>query len=68
MYQNNYEELKKVVEEKAVIIPVARHRKADGTMDRELNLTTWNKAVERFEVLPLWPKGKTPNFDDRDPL
>ena len=68
MYQNNYEELKKVVEEKAVIIPVARHRKPDGTMDRELNLTTWNKAVERFEVLPLWPKGKTPNFDDRDPL
>ncbi|MBQ2585284.1 MAG: hypothetical protein II568_08955, partial [Erysipelotrichaceae bacterium] len=68
MYQNNYEELKKVVEEKAVIIPVTRHRKADGTMDRELNLTTWNKAVERFEVLPLWPKGKTPNFDDRDPL
>jgi fused signal recognition particle receptor len=37
-------------------------------MDRELNLNTWNDAVKRFEIMPLWPKGKTPNFDDRDPL
>ncbi len=68
MYQNNYEELKKLVEEDGVIIPVARHRKPDGSMDRELNLNTWNDAVKRFEIMPLWPKGKTPNFDDRDPL
>ncbi|MBQ6333926.1 MAG: alpha/beta hydrolase [Erysipelotrichaceae bacterium] len=68
MYQNNYSELKKVVEEDAVIINVSEHRKPDGTMDIEKNLNTWNKAVERFEIIPLWPIGKTPNFDDRAPL
>ncbi len=68
MYQKNYEELKKVVEEDAVVINISRHRKEDGSMNRELNLGTWNKAVARFEVTPLWQKGKTPNFDDRDPL
>ena len=68
MYQNNYEELKKVVEEGAVVINISRHRKPDGTMDRELNLNTWNEAVKRFKVTKLWPEGQTPNFDDRDPL
>ena len=67
MYQKNYEELVKVVEEKAVIIPVSEHRKPDGTMNIERNLQTWNRVVERFEITPLWPKGKTPNYDDRDP-
>ena len=32
MYQNNYEELKKVVEEDAVVINISRHRNPDGTM------------------------------------
>ena len=68
MYQNNYEELKKVVEEDAVVINISRHRNPDGTMNRKLNLETWNNAVNRFETISLWPKGKTPNFDDRDPL
>ena len=68
MYQNNYEELKKLVEEDGVVIPVARHRRPDGSMDRELNLNTWNDAVKRFDSISLWPQGKTPNFDDRDPL
>ncbi len=68
MYQNNYEELKKLVEEDGVVIPVARHRRPDGSMDRELNLSTWNDAVKRFDSISLWPQGKTPNFDDRDPL
>ncbi|MBO7698044.1 MAG: hypothetical protein J6S38_03285, partial [Erysipelotrichaceae bacterium] len=68
MYQNNYEELKKVVEEDAVVINVSRHRNPDGSMNRKLNLDTWNEAVKRFEVISLWPEGKTPNFDDRDPL
>lgn len=68
MYQNNYEELKKVVEENAVVINISRHRNPDGTMNRKLNLDTWNNAVVRFEVISLWPKGQTPNFDDRDPL
>ena len=68
MYQKNYEELAKVVAEKAVIIPVAEHRKPDGSMDVEKNLKTWNKALERFEIIRLWPEGKTPNYDDRAPL
>ena len=68
MYQKNYDELRKVVEEGAAVINISRHRKPDGTMNRELNLNTWNDAVARFEAIPLWPKGETPNFDDRDPL
>ena len=67
MYQKNYDELKKVVEEKAIIIPVREHRKPDGTMNIERNLKRWNEVLSRFEVTPLWPKGKTPNYDDRDP-
>ena len=68
MYQENYVELCKVVEEDAVVINISRHRKPDGSMNRELNLETWNKAVSRFKVTPLWPEGKTPGYDDRDPL
>ena len=68
MYENNYLELKKVVEEDAVVINISRHRKPDGSMNRELNMNTWNEAVKRFEIIPLWPQGKTPNWDDRDPL
>ncbi|MBR0137368.1 MAG: alpha/beta hydrolase [Erysipelotrichaceae bacterium] len=68
MYQKNYEELKKVVEEDAVVINISRHRKPDGSMNRELNMETWNNAVKRFEVTPLWPQGQTPDWDDRDPL
>lgn len=68
MYQENYIELKKVVEEDAVVINVSRHRNPDGTMNRKLNMDTWNEAVERFDYIPLWPEGQTPNFDDRDPL
>lgn len=68
MYQENYEELKKVVAEDAVIINISKHRKPDGTFNLEQNLTTWNRAVKRFNVIPLWPQGETPNWDDRDPL
>ena len=61
---NNYEELKKVVEEKAVIRHVSKHRNPDGSMDIAGNLKLWNDAVKRFETIKLWDK--TPNFDDRD--
>ena len=63
----NYETLVKVCNHKEVIIPVSEHRKPDGSMDIERNLTTWNKAVEQFETIKLWDK-ETPEFDDRDPL
>lgn len=68
MYQNNYAELKKLVAQDGVVINVSKHRNPDGSMNRKLNLDTWNSAVERFEAISLWPKGQTPGFDDRDPL
>ncbi len=67
MYQKNYTELKKLVEEDGVIRNVSKHRNPDGTMDIAGNLKIWNDAVKRFAIIPLWPEGKTPNFDDRDP-
>ena len=68
MYQNNYAELKKLVAQDGVVINISKHRNPDGSMNRKLNLDTWNEAVERFETISLWPKGQTPGFDDRDPL
>ena len=67
MYEKNYEILKQVCAEKAVIRPVAQHRKPDGSMDVEGNLRLWNEALARFELLPLWEKG-APGYDGRDPL
>ncbi len=48
MYEKNYAVLKQVCAEKAVIRPVARHRKPDGSMDIEGNLRLWNEAIARF--------------------
>ncbi|MBR4702652.1 MAG: alpha/beta hydrolase [Oscillospiraceae bacterium] len=67
MYEKNYDVLKQVCAEKAVIRPVSQHRKPDGSMDIEGNLRLWNEALARFEVLPLWEDG-APGYDDRDPL
>ena len=68
MYQENYNELLKLIAEDGVIINISKHRKPDGTFNIEQNLKVWNAAVERFHITLLWEKGKTPNFDDRDPL
>ena len=68
MYQENYNELRKVVREDAVIINVSRHRKPDGTFNLEQNHEVWNKTVARFNTMRLWPEGQTPGWDDRDPL
>ncbi len=67
MYEKNVEALRRVVEEKAVIRHVSKHRKPDGTFDLEGNKKIWNDALPRFDVIKLWENG-TPNFDDRDPL
>ena len=68
MYQENYHELVKVVEEDAVIINISRHRNPDGSFNRELNMKTWNQAVKRFNAIPLW-ENEVPNWDDeKDPL
>ena len=65
-YRANYDILKQVCREKSVIRNVSKHRKPDGTIDREGNLKIWNDAVARFQVTPLWEDG-APNWDDRDP-
>ncbi len=62
---SNYDVLKQIVDEKAVIRHVSKHRNPDGSMDIAGNLKIWNDAVDRFESIRLWDK--TPNFDDRDP-
>ncbi len=67
MFERNYDILKQVCAEKAVIRPVSQHRKPDGTMDIQGNLRLWNEAVARFDILPLWEEG-APDYDDRDPL
>lgn len=67
LYEKNVELLKKAVEADAVIRPVSKHRKADGSLDIEGNLKIWNQAMEPFEKTKLWEKG-TPGYDDRDPL
>ena len=66
-YRKNIELLKQAVETDAVIRPIAKHRKPDGSLDIEGNLLLWNKALEPFEKTRLWEQG-TPGFDDRDPL
>lgn len=66
-YRENRATLEKLCEEKSVIRPVSRHRKADGTIDREGNLRIWNEAVRRFRETLLWEDG-APGCDDRDPL
>ena len=68
MYQNNYIQLKKAVENDAVIINVSRHRNPDGSLNIAQFKQAWNKTLENFEVTYLWEKGKTPGYDDRDPL
>ena len=66
-YRLNYDVLKQVCQEKSVIRNVSKHRKSDGTIDREGNLRIWNDAIARFKQTLLWEDG-APNYDDRDPL
>jgi len=67
MYENNREELKRIVAEGAAIRNVSIHRLPDGTMDIKSNLETWNRLLNRMEVIPLWQNG-APGYDERDPL
>ena len=57
MFENNYAVLEKMVQEDAIIIPVAQHRKPDGTFDLERNLKLWNDAIQQYEQIPLWEEG-----------
>ena len=68
MFENNYAVLEKMVQEDAIIIPVAQHRKPDGTFDLERNLKLWNDAIQQYEQIPLWEEG-APGYDgDKTPL
>ncbi|MDF2941867.1 MAG: acetylesterase [Herbinix sp.] len=65
IYQNNKEELEKVIRERTSIRHVSKHRKPDGSIDIEGNLKLWNDLMEKFEKIWLWENG-APGFDDRD--
>lgn len=65
-YHDNIAILEKLVAEHAFIIPIARHRYPDGTVNTEQFKTNWEEKMERFHKIPLWEK--TPGFDDRDAL
>ena len=65
-YRENIEILKRQVAEHAYIIPISRHRNADGSMNIDQFKTNWEKHMQEFEQIKLWEK--TPDFDGRDPL
>lgn len=66
VYEENQGILKELVESGAVLWPDAVQKKPDGTLDLTANKTLWNKAVARFQAIPLWEEG-APGFDGRDP-
>lgn len=65
-YHRNIEILEKLVAEHAFIIPIARHRDPDGSINTAQFKTNWEEKMENFEKIRLWEK--TPGFDDRDAL
>lgn len=64
-YQNNREELIRIVKERSSIRHVSKHRKPDGSIDVDGNLQLWNELMERFDKIYLWDMG-APGFDYRD--
>ena len=66
-YTANIAALEQAVAAHAFLRPIALHRLPDGTLDRDGNLTLWNRAMEAFVKTPLWPEG-APGWDGRDPL
>lgn len=68
MYEKNYEILKKMVEDREIIIPVAEHFNADGVFNLERNLKVWNAAIAKFQQIPLWEEGAPGYSPEKDPL
>ena len=66
-FSGNREILTDVIEERAAIRHVSKHRNPDGSMDVEGNLKLWNSVMERFERINLWEDG-APGFDNSNPL
>ena len=68
MFERNYDALKRIVAEHAVIRHISKHRKPDGSFDLEGNRKIWNDALDRLELMQLWENG-APGFDPaKDPL
>lgn len=65
-YHKNIAILEKLVAEHAFLIPVARHRYPDGSINTDQFKENWEEKMEEFEKIRLWEK--TPGFDDRDSL
>lgn len=57
-YTANIAALEQAVAAHAFLRPIALHRLPDGTLDRDGNLTLWNRAMEAFVKTPLWQIGR----------
>ncbi|MDO5426051.1 MAG: alpha/beta hydrolase [Eubacteriales bacterium] len=66
MYEENIALLKKAVADHAFLIPVSRHRNADGTINTGQFKENWERQMKPFSKIRLWEK--TPGFDGRDDL
>ncbi len=64
LYIENVTVLKKIVNERAIIRHVSKHRKPDGTFDNDGSLKLWEDVMAQFDKMKLWEK--TPGFDNRD--
>ena len=67
MYENNYQILCDIVNEKSVLRHVSKHRNPDGSFDVAGSLKIWNEAIARFDQILLWEEG-TPNFKPEETL
>ncbi|GHV27750.1 hypothetical protein FACS18948_5640 [Clostridia bacterium] len=66
-FTKNAAALAEAVKTDAFINPIAKHRKPDGSLDVEGNMTLWNTAVLAFERTQLW-EGGAPGFTLDAPL
>ena len=66
MYRKNVGLLREAIERSAFIIPISRHRDAQGNINIDQFKENWERQMKPFEKLKLWEK--TPGYDGRDPL
>ena len=68
MYERNIDILKKTVSEHGAVM----YQHVIMSTPREeytaKNLQRWNDVMAPYEKIQLWPAGKAPEYDDRDPL
>lgn len=66
-YEKNIEELKNAVESGALIQDLSENMTLSMEEYAARTKEVWNEVLEKFEQIKLW-EGKTPGYDDRDPL